>query len=58
MWNILSVFDSHFRDVTGNPTPEGTAALLTFDSIEDLSQYLLMMYPNIFFNQNFNLHIS
>ena len=30
-----SVFDSHSRDVTGNPTPEGAAALLTFDLIED-----------------------
>ena len=30
-----SVFDSHSRDVTGNPTPDGTAVLLTFDSIED-----------------------
>ena len=45
-----SVFDSHSRDVTGNPTPEGVAALLTFDSIEDLSQYLLRLYPNILFN--------
>ena len=42
-----SVFDSHSRDVTGNPTPGGAAVLLTFDSIEDLSQYLLKLYPNI-----------
>ena len=53
-----SVFDSHSRDVTGNPTPEGAAVLLTFDSIEDLSQYLLRLYPNILFNLNFSLHIS
>ena len=45
-----SVFDSHSMDVTGNPTPEGAAVLLTFDSIEDLSQYLLRLYPNILFN--------
>ena len=45
-----SVFDLHSRDVTRNPTPEGAAALLTFDSIEDLSQYLLRLYPNILFN--------
>ena len=45
-----SVFDSHSRDVTGKPTPEGAAALLTFDSIEDLSQYFLRMYPNKLFN--------
>ena len=45
-----SVFDSHSRDVTGNPTPEGAAALLTFDTIEDLSQYLLRLYSNILFN--------
>ena len=32
-----SVFDSHSRDVTGNPAPEGAAAVLTFDSIEYLS---------------------
>ena len=30
-----SVFDSHSRNVTGNPTPEGAAELLTFDLIED-----------------------
>ena len=45
-----SVFDSHSRNVTGNPTPEGAAVLLTLDSIEDLSQYLLRLYPNILFN--------
>ena len=44
------VFDSHSMDVTGNPTPEGAAALLTFDSIEDLSQYFLRLFPNILFN--------
>ena len=44
-----SVFDSHPRDVTGNPTPEGAAVLHTFDWIEDLSQYLLRLYPNILF---------
>ena len=31
-----SVFDTHSRDVTGNPTPEGAAVLPIFDSIEDL----------------------
>ena len=46
---IYSVFDSHVRDATRNPTPEGAAALLTFDSIEDLSQYLLRLYPNILY---------
>ena len=51
-----SVFDSHSSDVTGNPTPEGATALLTFDLIEDLSQYLLRLYPNILLH--FNLHIS
>ena len=45
-----SVFDSQSTDVTGNPTPEGAAVLLTFDSIEDLSQYLLRLYPNVLFN--------
>ena len=45
-----SVFDSHSRDVTGNPTPEGAAALLIFDSIIDLSQYFLRLYPNKLFN--------
>ena len=45
-----SVFDLHSRDVTGNPTPEGAAVLLTFDSTEDLSQYLLRLHPNILFN--------
>ena len=45
-----SVFDSHSRDVTGNPSPGGAAVLLTYDSIEDLSQYLLKLYPNILFN--------
>ena len=45
-----SVFHSHSMDITGNPTPEGAAVLLTFDSIEDLSQYLLRLYPNILFN--------
>ena len=39
-----SVFVSHFRDVTRNTTPEGAAVLLTFDSIKDLSQYLLRLY--------------
>ena len=29
------MFDSHSRDVTGNPTPKGAAVLLTFDSIEE-----------------------
>ena len=53
-----SVFDSHSRDVTGNPTLEGAAVLLTFDLIEDLNQYLLRLCPNILFNYNFNLHIS
>ena len=53
-----SVFDSHSRDVTGITTPEGAAVLLTFDLIDDLSQYLLRLYPNILFNYNFNLHIS
>ena len=38
-----SVFDSHSRDVTGNTTLEGAAVLFTFDSIEDLSQYLLRL---------------
>ena len=45
-----SVFDSHSRDVTGNPTPEGAAVLLIIDLIEDLSQYLLRLYPNKLFN--------
>ena len=45
-----SVFDSHSRDVTGNPTQEEAAALLTFDSIEGIRQYLLRLYPNILFN--------
>ena len=45
-----SVFASHSRDVTGNPTPEVAVVLLTFDSSEDLSQYLLRLYPNILFN--------
>ena len=45
-----SVFNSHSRDVTGNPTPEGAAVLLIFDLIEDLSQYLLRLYPNKLFN--------
>ena len=53
-----SIFDSHSRDVTGNPTPERAAALLTFDSIEGLSQYSLWLYPNVLFNLNFSLHIS
>ena len=44
------VFESHSRDVTGYPSPEGAAVLLTFDSIEDFSQYLLRLYPNILFN--------
>ena len=47
---IYSVFDSHSMDVTGNPTPEGAVVLLTFDLIEDLSQYLLRLYPNVLFN--------
>ena len=34
-YRTYSVFDLHSRDVTGNPTPEGAAVLLTFDLIED-----------------------
>ena len=45
-----SVFDSHSRDVTGYPTSDGAAVLLTFDLIEDLRQYLLRLYQNILFN--------
>ena len=45
-----SVFESHSRDVTEKSTPEGATVLLTFDSIENLSQYLLRMFPNILFN--------
>ena len=45
-----SLFDSDLMDVTGNPTSEGAATLLTFDCIEDLSQYLMSLYPNILFN--------
>ena len=42
-----SVFDPHSRNVIGNPTSEGAAVLLTFNCIEDLSQYFLRLYPNI-----------
>ena len=49
-YRTYSVFGSHSRDGTGNPTPEGAAVLLTFDSIKDLRQYLLRLYPNILFN--------
>ena len=35
IYRTYSVFDLHSRDVTGNPTPEGAAVLLTFDLIED-----------------------
>ena len=45
-----SLFDSDLMDVTGNPTSEGAAVLLTVDCIEDLSQYLMRLYPNILFN--------
>ena len=45
-----SVFESHSRDITGNPTSEEAAVLLTFVSIGDLSQYLLRLFPNILFN--------
>ena len=34
-YRTYSVFDSQSMDVTGNPTPEGAAVLLTFDWIED-----------------------
>ena len=34
-YKSYSVFDSHSKDVTGNPAPEGAAVLLTFDLIED-----------------------
>ena len=34
-YRTYSVIDLHSRDVTGNPTPEGAAELLTFDLIED-----------------------
>ena len=40
-----SLFDSHSRDVTGIPTPEGAAVLLTFNLIDDLSHYMLRLYP-------------
>ena len=43
------LFDSYSREVTGNPASEGAAVLLTFDCIEDFSQYLLRLYPNIWF---------
>ena len=49
-YRTYSVFGLHSRDCTGNPTPEGAAVLLTFDSIEGLRQYLLRLYPNILFN--------
>ena len=45
-----SVFESHSREVTENITPEGATVLLTFDSIENLSQYLLGIFPNLLFN--------
>ena len=34
-YRTYSVFDSHSIYVTGNPTPEGAAVLLTFNLIED-----------------------
>ena len=49
-YRTYSVFDSHSRDVTWNPTPEGAAVLLTLDFIEDWSQYMFKLYPNILFN--------
>ena len=45
-----SLFDSPSRDVAGKPTSDGVAVLLSFDCIEDLSQYLLRLYPKILFN--------
>ena len=45
-----TLYFSHSRDVPVNPTPEGAAALLTFVSIEDLSQYVLRLYPDLLFN--------
>ena len=42
-----SLFDSHLRDVIGNPTPEESDVLLTFDCIGYLIQYFLRLYPNI-----------
>ena len=45
-----SVFVSPSRDVTGVLTPEGAAVLLTFELIDDLSQYILRLYPNILFD--------
>ena len=45
-----SVFASLFRDVTYVVTSEGAAVLLTFALIDDLSQYILRLYPNILFN--------
>ena len=45
-----SLFDSDLMDVTGNPTSEEAAVLLTFDCIEYLSQYLMRLYLNIWFD--------
>ena len=49
-YRTYSVFGSHSRAVKRNPTPNGAAVLLTFDSIEELKQYLLRLYPNKLFH--------
>ena len=42
-----SVFDSHSRDVTRNPTPEGAAVLLIFDLIQDLNNTFSILFPRV-----------
>ena len=44
--DFLFVFDSHSRDVNGQPTPEGTSILMKFKSIETVKTYLLNAYPS------------
>ena len=52
------LFDSHARDLEGNPDPDGTAVLLDFNSIPGLFNHLSQRYRSFQFETRYKTQVK
>ena len=48
--DLFYIFDSHARDISGMPDPNGTAVIMRFTNILELEQYLYCLSPELHTN--------
>ena len=57
LWNktYVYIFDSHSKDETGNPVPDGTSVLLKFKSFDAVRSYIMDVYVGTAVNVLYDL---